>query len=357
MKVNRKPRQKIKAEETPNPINEFEKSNKDEVPNVLFAPDGRTFFPCKYCCRAFAHKRSLTTHLRICSFKVVEVSDSEDEDNSTKQASKRKVKTTKVEEDATAKKNGINILGNVVIKEKNSPVSPPKVENWVEVKDFMKNENNSEVKLKNGTTKKSLEVMENNPKPKIEDDTESRSGRLRIDQKTPRSIKQAHKTRKPTTNNTKRTPNTEQPKSVPETIITSLQNCESISLIPINKPKPNTKAQNVDVYKKVTCRACDKTFENSLDLFRHRREIHTHNKKVKLSPESLKIYDKVFQKSPKKICPLCNKPCTKVGWKRHLQTHSTEVKYFCRICKKGFNRIDHQREHEKRHVVTVAELQ
>lgn len=362
---------------------EGETGNKEEVPNVLFAPDGRTFFPCKYCCRAFAHKRSLTTHLRVCSFKVVEVSDSEDEENKTKSIAKLKpikpeiIKKADVKEVvkstvAVPKTNGINILGNVVIKERN-PINMPRkleakscvqIENKVDVKREVKPTNGLVITSVYTEKPVDLIVIEENDQPrkngkvenniqqisKVENDTASRQRRIRMDQKLSKPLKQ--KNIKSTDNRAKKTIASN---TTPKTI-KSVQNKTTL----IKEPKPvengttpKTKVQKVEVFKKVKCTVCRQLFENSIDLFRHKRDTHSDKKKVKLSPESLKIYDKVFQKSPKKICPLCNKPSTKIGWKRHLQTHSTEVKYFCKICKKGFNRIDHQRDHEKRHVVKI----
>lgn len=346
---------------------EADKASKEEVPNVLFAPDGRTFFPCKYCCRAFAHKRSLTTHLRVCSFKVVEVSDSEDEENGTK-GSVKKLKGVKTETvkkvDATEavsskitvpKKNGINILGNVVIKAKTVAAEPSKTENWVEVKDFVAND------IKNVTAENMVESVKNltetddfkvktdaQETPKVEDDTASRQRRIRMDQKPAKTVKKESATaKKRSTNGNAKKTAAKRPKMEPTKAVNDTTEISEETTVSTKN------SRKVEVFKKIACLICAEHFENSIDLFRHKREMHSYKKKVKLSPESLKIYDKVFQKSPKKICPLCKKPSTKVGWKRHLQTHSSEVKYFCSICKKGFNRIDHQREHEKRHVVQV----
>lgn len=38
-----------------------------EIPEVLIAPDGRNFYPCKYCCKAFAFKKAQISHIRFCS--------------------------------------------------------------------------------------------------------------------------------------------------------------------------------------------------------------------------------------------------------------------------------------------------
>lgn len=40
-----------------------------DIPEVLFAPDGRKFFPCKYCCKAFAFKKAQISHIKHCGFK------------------------------------------------------------------------------------------------------------------------------------------------------------------------------------------------------------------------------------------------------------------------------------------------
>lgn len=37
------------------------------IPEVLIAPDGRNFYPCRYCCKAFAFKKAQISHIRFCS--------------------------------------------------------------------------------------------------------------------------------------------------------------------------------------------------------------------------------------------------------------------------------------------------
>lgn len=39
------------------------------IPEVLIAPDGRKFFPCKYCCKAFAFKKAQISHIKFCGLK------------------------------------------------------------------------------------------------------------------------------------------------------------------------------------------------------------------------------------------------------------------------------------------------
>ncbi|XP_025830894.1 uncharacterized protein DDB_G0284459-like [Agrilus planipennis] len=43
--------------------------NTRNVPEVVFSSDGRKFFPCHFCCRAFAFKKRQVTHMDICLFK------------------------------------------------------------------------------------------------------------------------------------------------------------------------------------------------------------------------------------------------------------------------------------------------
>lgn len=38
-----------------------------DLPEVLYAPDGRKFYPCTYCCKAFAFKKAQISHIRFCS--------------------------------------------------------------------------------------------------------------------------------------------------------------------------------------------------------------------------------------------------------------------------------------------------
>lgn len=39
------------------------------VPNVVYAKDGRRFFPCTFCCRAFAYKKHQSSHMLACHFR------------------------------------------------------------------------------------------------------------------------------------------------------------------------------------------------------------------------------------------------------------------------------------------------
>lgn len=36
------------------------------IPEIVFANDGRKFFPCMYCCRAFAYKKGQVSHMKAC---------------------------------------------------------------------------------------------------------------------------------------------------------------------------------------------------------------------------------------------------------------------------------------------------
>lgn len=46
-----------------------------KIPEVLYAPDGRKFYPCKYCCKAFAFKKGQVSHIKACAYQSIEVSD------------------------------------------------------------------------------------------------------------------------------------------------------------------------------------------------------------------------------------------------------------------------------------------
>lgn len=43
----------------------------DNIPDVVYAQDGRQFFPCLYCCHAFAIKTDQLKHMQQCNFKTV----------------------------------------------------------------------------------------------------------------------------------------------------------------------------------------------------------------------------------------------------------------------------------------------
>ncbi|KAF2885279.1 hypothetical protein ILUMI_20902 [Ignelater luminosus] len=43
----------------------------DNIPDVVYAQDGRQFFPCLYCCHAFAIKTDQLSHMQQCNFKTV----------------------------------------------------------------------------------------------------------------------------------------------------------------------------------------------------------------------------------------------------------------------------------------------
>lgn len=39
------------------------------VPNKVYAKDGRCFFPCTFCCRAFASEKHQSSHMPSCHFR------------------------------------------------------------------------------------------------------------------------------------------------------------------------------------------------------------------------------------------------------------------------------------------------
>lgn len=141
-----------------------------------------------------------------------------------------------------------------------------------------------------------------------------------------------------------------EPKPHQDLVSERVKNLQSISLIPIGKKPAASAAVPVDVSQPTDCRHCGMTFPDALDCLRHKRDVHN-TAAVKLSPESLKIYDEVFQKSDKTVCPICMKPTKASSWRRHLGTHSMSLNHVCAICKKGFNRGDHLRQHMKRHLL------
>ncbi|KAF5287177.1 hypothetical protein FQR65_LT12306 [Abscondita terminalis] len=40
-----------------------------EIPELVYANDGRQFFPCKFCCFAFADKAEQVQHMKVCNFR------------------------------------------------------------------------------------------------------------------------------------------------------------------------------------------------------------------------------------------------------------------------------------------------
>lgn len=327
------PRKKTKIETSPIDNGKENEPETEEVPRVLYAPDGRKFYPCAYCRCTFSNRRPLVVHMRTCTYKVHEVSDSESEDIIVEDGRKQ-----------------INIIGNVVVKQKTEVKFENRKVKAEEVKPF------AEVCVKEG-----IEEVNCEEQSQIEGSTNEMTGVDRLSSEIS-EFKEMMETspnrRKLGSRRAKRKPEVEA-----ETRDGTTQNVSRktrrIEKLATKKPKPKqinaktdqSKPKVISVNQKSKCAHCSAVFNNALDLLRHKRKEHAVEKSIKLSAESLKIYDKVYQNSDKNCCPLCQVPVQKSQWKRHLETHGAVSKVFCKVCKKGFNRIDHKREHEKRHLI------
>lgn len=49
--------------------NNISKTSEAQIPEVVYADDGSEFFPCKFCCFAYAYKDDQLQHMQICNFK------------------------------------------------------------------------------------------------------------------------------------------------------------------------------------------------------------------------------------------------------------------------------------------------
>lgn len=99
------------------------------------------------------------------------------------------------------------------------------------------------------------------------------------------------------------------------------------------------------------CISCGKVCKDFIDFEVHKKQ---HMSKIRLDDEELQKYDEIYKRSGVKRCPICNTPQeTYLKWKRHATVHSKVIKFFCRLCKKGFVRNDHRLLHEKRHVIVL----
>lgn len=49
--------------------NNISKTSVSQIPEVVFADDGTEFFPCKFCCFAYAYKDDQLQHMKTCNFK------------------------------------------------------------------------------------------------------------------------------------------------------------------------------------------------------------------------------------------------------------------------------------------------
>lgn len=278
------------------------------IPEVLYAPDGRKFYPCKYCCRAFAFKKGQVSHIKACSYRVVEVSD--DEGGVTSKAAKVNVSSSSL--------FCIIFICDFQVNETENLLTPIKLET------VPKKARKQPIKKQNAD----YPII---PAKHIKQET--------IDVPVMPVLK-----REPSTNN--------QTLSLNHSVSERVKNLDSVSLIPIKKSKPPI---TVDIHKPTNCKLCKKTYPNALEYLRHKREIHLGGS-MKLSPESLEVYSKIFLESDRTTCPICMKPTKMMTWRRHLWTHSTQTNYVCEYCKKGFNRIDHLRNHKKRHLQEMGEV-
>lgn len=279
------------------------------IPEVLYAPDGRKFYPCKYCCRAFAFKKGQVSHIKACSYRVVEVSD---------------------DEAAATSLNRNAVKVNVSNNETKNLLAPIKFETDSNCPDFTPKHTKQKTNTKQ-TVKRKRADYPIIPAKRIKQETNE----IPVMPVLKREIPTNH-------------PSLSLNHSVSERV----KNLDSVSLIPIKKTKPLV---TVDIHKPTNCKLCKKTYPNALEYLRHKREVHLGGS-MKLSPESLEVYSKIFLESDRTTCPICMKPTKMMTWRRHLWTHSTQTNYVCEFCKKGFNRIDHLRNHKKRHLQEMGEV-
>ncbi|XP_050501942.1 PR domain zinc finger protein 5-like [Diabrotica virgifera virgifera] len=105
------------------------------------------------------------------------------------------------------------------------------------------------------------------------------------------------------------------------------------------------------------CKYCEFIADNPMELLKHKRELHTAAK------QTLPVHEiqKYFDYPDRSFCPICEQPVKTKNFRsifiRHLLVHAPSMSFQCRICKKRFRRLDHMKAHEKRHVLTYAELQ
>ncbi|CAG9830959.1 unnamed protein product [Diabrotica balteata] len=111
------------------------------------------------------------------------------------------------------------------------------------------------------------------------------------------------------------------------------------------------------VTKDTKCKFCDFIAENPMELLKHKRKFHTATRYI-LPVHEIRKY---FDYPDRSFCPICEQPVKTKNFRsifiRHLLVHAPGFTFQCRICKKRFRRHDHMKAHEKRHVLTYAELQ
>lgn len=106
----------------------------------------------------------------------------------------------------------------------------------------------------------------------------------------------------------------------------------------------------------IKCKLCTLIVETPMDLLKHKRDAH---KIQKISLPLIEV-EKYFDYPDRTFCPICGQPIKSRNFRsafiKHLLVHSTGITHDCRICKRKFRRLDHMRSHERRHVLTYAEL-
>lgn len=298
------------------------------IPEVLIAPDGRKFYPCRYCCKAFAFKKGQVSHIKACPHRVVEVSADD--------AGKAKFSSLKVEVSVPVLfADYVVALLSFQLNESENLLTPIKFEAVSSCPDYTSR--NSKQNIKN--------VVKQPIKRKTSEFPTYPTKRIKceLDDTLVMPVLKCEVT------NRKMKPHPSLNNSVCERV----KKLDSVSLIPIKK-SPAT-SETIDIHKPTSCKPCRRVFPNAVEYLRHKREMHL-GTNSKLSPETLKVYDKIFMESDKTTCPICMKPTKLMTWRRHLSTHSTQSNYVCEICKKGFNRIDHLKNHKKRHLMEMEEV-
>lgn len=115
-------------------------------------------------------------------------------------------------------------------------------------------------------------------------------------------------------------------------------------------PKPLFRPNEVDsvvIGKEHVCTTCGKVCKDFIEFEVHNKR---HKSRMKIEPEELEKFDAYVKEKGVKFCPICGTACQTYGkWVRHMVIHSKALNYSCSICKKKFLRIDHVKNHEKRH--------
>lgn len=147
-------------------------------------------------------------------------------------------------------------------------------------------------------------------------------------------------------------------KKLPTPITEHMKTLEAVSLIPIKKTKSivRKRPQNININKPTCCKECKEIFPNAFECLKHKQKVHLEDS-MKVSPDSLTVYNKIFLSSNRSTCPICMKPTKASSWNRHLVTHSAKKNYKCDYCKRDFHRKDHLKNHLRTHFNgTIEEL-